>query len=219
MKVDHMCQGASCGDGVQGHMMAVEFQAPTMQRWAAAIAAVNKTRDVLFQNCGVGCPPLAPPRVLSQVTIVRTPESMLGKAGVRVCSELCRPSRLRPFCFGVFSRFRASCFSETNPNPVFCVGPGSPASGDGVGAQPWGDFCPETSNMWRSGGDTHAMFDVIVGEVANLAGRGHLAGPGGWNFPDSLEVRGAAAVPPPHPCVCACACACACVRACARACV
>ena len=92
VKVDHMCQGASCGDGVQGHMMAVEFQAPTMQRWAAAIAAVNKTRDVLFQNCGVGCPPLAPPRVLSQVTIVRTPESMLGKAGVRVCSESLAPA-------------------------------------------------------------------------------------------------------------------------------
>ena len=26
VKVDHMCQGANCGTGAQGHMMAVEFQ-------------------------------------------------------------------------------------------------------------------------------------------------------------------------------------------------
>ena len=57
VKVDHMCQGACCGSGQQGHMMAVEFQRPTIERWAAAIAAVNKTGAVLFQNCGVGCSP------------------------------------------------------------------------------------------------------------------------------------------------------------------
>ena len=42
--------------------------------------------------------------------------------------------------------------------------------------------------MWRSGGDINPIFGAIIGEVANLAGRGHLAGPGGWNYPDSLEV-------------------------------
>ena len=57
VKVDHMCQGASCGGGEQGHQMAVDTQGPTMQRWAAAIAAMNKTDSVLFQNCGVGCSP------------------------------------------------------------------------------------------------------------------------------------------------------------------
>ena len=45
--------------------------------------------------------------------------------------------------------------------------------------------------MWRSGGDINAIFGAIIGEVANLAGRGHLAGPGGWNYPDSLEVGNA----------------------------
>ena len=122
VKVDHMCQGANCGSGVQGHMMAVEFQRPTMERWAAAIAAIGKTNTTLFQNCGVGC---------------------------------------------------------------------APSSGDGVGAQPWGEWCRATANMWRSGGDINPIFGVIIGEVANLAGRGHLAGPGGWNYPDSLEVGNA----------------------------
>jgi hypothetical protein len=92
---------------------------PTIERWASAIAKLNKTDSVLFQNCGVGC---------------------------------------------------------------------SPASGDGVGAQPWGDWCPQTANLWRTGGDAAAMFGPIVGDIANLAGRGHMAGPGGWNYPDSLEV-------------------------------
>ena len=49
VKVDHMCQGSSCGTGAQGHMIAVEFQQPTIERWVRAIAAVNKTESVLFQ--------------------------------------------------------------------------------------------------------------------------------------------------------------------------
>jgi hypothetical protein len=57
LKVDHMCQGANCGDGTQGHEMAVEFQQPTIERWVAAIAAQNATTRVLFQNCGIGCSP------------------------------------------------------------------------------------------------------------------------------------------------------------------
>lgn len=61
VKVDHMCQGANCGSGVQGHMMAVEFQRPTMERWSAAIAAIGKTNTTLFQNCGeTSCSPQAP---------------------------------------------------------------------------------------------------------------------------------------------------------------
>ena len=60
VKVDHMCQGANCGSGVQGHMMAVEFQRPTMERWAAAIAAIGKTNTTLFQNWGEPTP-RAPP--------------------------------------------------------------------------------------------------------------------------------------------------------------
>ena len=117
LKVDHMCQGASCGTGQQGHRMAVEFQRPTLERWAAAITAVNAS--VLLQNCGIGC---------------------------------------------------------------------SPSFGDGVGAAPWGDWCPMTANMWRTGGDIDAMFSAVVQRVDTLAGRGHMAGPGGWNYPDSLEI-------------------------------
>eukprot|EP01043_Picozoa_sp_COSAG02_P014604 COSAG02_NODE_605_length_19635_cov_7.106982_6_plen_181_part_00 len=49
IKVDHMCQGASCGTGTQGHMIAVEFQRATLERWVSAIAALNKTDSVLFQ--------------------------------------------------------------------------------------------------------------------------------------------------------------------------
>ena len=52
-----VCQGANCGTGVQGHMMAVEYQQATIERWVAAIAAVGKTNSTLFQNCGVGCSP------------------------------------------------------------------------------------------------------------------------------------------------------------------
>ena len=110
LQVDHMCQGENCGTGAQGHMMAVEYQRPTIERWIAAIAAVNATNTALFQNCGIGC---------------------------------------------------------------------APASGDGVGAQPWGDWCPETANMWRVGGDAAAMWGPLVGDIAILAGRGHMAGPGG----------------------------------------
>lgn len=110
VKVDHMCQGPSCGGGPEGHMMAPQFQQPTIERWVAAIAAVNKTQEVLFQNCGIGC---------------------------------------------------------------------APATGSAQ-PQPWGDWCPKTANMWRSGGDINPLFSTIVGEVANLAGRGHLSGPGGW---------------------------------------
>lgn len=119
VKVDHMCQGDNCGNGTQGHMMAVPYQRPCIERWAAAIAAINLTNRVLFQNCGVGC---------------------------------------------------------------------APSSGDGIGAQPWGDWCPQTANMWRTGGDAAAMWGPLVGLFENLGGRGHLAGPGGWNYPDSLEI-------------------------------
>lgn len=37
--------------------------------------------------------------------------------------------------------------------------------------------------MWRTGGDINPMWGPIIGEVENLAGRGQLAGPGGWNYP------------------------------------
>ena len=43
----------------------------------------------------------------------------------------------------------------------------------------------------RATGDINAMWGTIVSSIANLAGRGHMAGPGGWNYPDSLEVGNA----------------------------
>lgn len=119
LKVDHMCQGANCGTGQQGHEMAIDTQELTIKRWAAAIAAVNATDRVLFQNCGIGC---------------------------------------------------------------------SPSSGDGIGAQPWGEWCSETANMWRTAGDIAAEWPAIVSRLATVASRGHLAGPGGWNYPGSLEI-------------------------------
>ena len=40
------------------------YQQPYIERWAAAIAAVNQTDQVLFQNCGVG---VRRPRVMASV--------------------------------------------------------------------------------------------------------------------------------------------------------
>ena len=54
VKIDHMCQGVNCGSGVQGHMMAVPFQRPTIERWVKAIAAVNKTRSVRSSSSSLG---------------------------------------------------------------------------------------------------------------------------------------------------------------------
>ena len=40
---------------IEHHRACPSRQGPTMERWAAAIAAVNKTSSVLFQNCGQTC--------------------------------------------------------------------------------------------------------------------------------------------------------------------
>jgi hypothetical protein len=39
------------------HQIVPYYQQQTVERWAAAIAKVNKTRDVLFHNCDIGCSP------------------------------------------------------------------------------------------------------------------------------------------------------------------
>ena len=126
IKVGHMCDVPECIiPGQQpGHQMAVPTQQATIERWAAAIAAVGRTNATLFQNCGVGCMPSAGP---------------LGD---------------------------------------------SPA--------PWGEWCASTANMWRSSGDIAPLFGPILEvNLASLAGRGSLSRPGGWNYPDSLEVGNA----------------------------
>ena len=63
IKVDHMCDVPECIiPGQQpGHQMAVPTQQATIERWAAAIAAIGRTNDTLFQNCGIGCMPSAGP--------------------------------------------------------------------------------------------------------------------------------------------------------------
>ena len=54
---------------------------------------------------------------------------------------------------------------------------------------PWGDWCPQTANMWRSSGDINAMWGPLLStNLASVIGRGSMAGPGGWNYPDSLEI-------------------------------
>ena len=62
----------------------------------------------------------------------------------------------------------------------------SPAPMHGLSLYDSSPRCPVSK-----GGDANAMWGPIVAEVAVLAGRGHLAGPGGWNYPDSLEVGNA----------------------------
>ena len=57
---------------------------------------------------------------------------------------------------------------------------------------PWGAWCPQTANMWRSSGDIAPIFGVILDvNLASLAGRGSMSGPGAWAYPDSLEVGNA----------------------------
>ena len=55
--------------------------------------------------------------------------------------------------------------------------------------RPWAPFCAQTANGWRSSGDINPIFGNVIGQnLGSLIGRGSLAGPGGWNYPDSLEV-------------------------------
>ena len=61
VKVDHMC-GDSCetAPGAINHpsdQVVPAFQQATIERWTAAIAKINKTNSVLFNNCGIGCSP------------------------------------------------------------------------------------------------------------------------------------------------------------------
>jgi alpha-galactosidase len=69
----------------------------------------------------------------------------------------------------------------------------SPAMGPNSSTPtPWGDFCAATANMWRTSGDIAAMWGPLLStNAASLIGRGSYAGPGGWNYPDSLEIGNA----------------------------
>lgn len=122
IKIDHMCGVPACNvPGAHTSNIAVPFQAPTMARWTAAIAAENATGRALVQNCGVGCSPAMGP-------------------------------------------------NSSTPSP-------------------WGEFCAATANLWRTSGDINAMWGPLLStNAASLIGRGSLAGPGGWNYPDSLEI-------------------------------
>lgn len=54
---------------------------------------------------------------------------------------------------------------------------------------PWGDWCPQTSNLWRTSGDINAIWGPLLStNLASAVGRGSMSGPGGWNYLDSLEV-------------------------------
>lgn len=122
VKVDHMC-GDSCekAPGAINHpsdQIVPAFQRTTIERWAAAIARINKTREVLFNNCGIGCSPAE----------------------------------------GVASR---------DPRP-------------------WGEWCRALSNTWRTSGDINVQ--SWHNNLESLIGRGSMSMPGGWNYPDSLEV-------------------------------
>lgn len=126
VKVDHMCSvntsyGCREAAGSINHpsdQIVPAFQQQTIERWTAAIAKINKTQNVLFNNCGIGCSP----------------------------SE------------GLYGR---------DPRP-------------------WGEWCRQTANTWRTSGD------INVGSwhanLESLIGRGSYSQPGGWNYPDSLEV-------------------------------
>ena len=128
LNIDHMCNVPACEDapgrfnqsGINKyfHQIVPHYQQSTLQRWAAAIAQVNRTRDVLFHNCDIGCAP-------------------------------------------------AEGLSSSTPRP-------------------WGEWCRKTANMWRTSGDINVRSWKV--NLASLVGRGGYSSPGGWNYPDSLEV-------------------------------
>ena len=63
----------------------------------------------------------------------------------------------------------------------------SPSEGlDSRDPRPWGEWCRQTANMWRSSGDINVI--SWHNNLASLIGRGSYSMPGGWNYPDSLEV-------------------------------
>lgn len=107
------------GINVFHHQIVPYYQQQTVERWANAIAKINKTRDVLFHNCDIGCAP-------------------------------------------------AEGVASAQPRP-------------------WGEWCRETANLWRTSGDINVL-EWRQQNLASLVGRGSYAGPGGWNYPDSLEV-------------------------------
>ena len=51
----------------------------------------------------------------------------------------------------------------------------------------WG-FCNATAHFWRVGRDIEATWARVMAGLDLLANMTALAGPGGWNYPDSLEV-------------------------------
>ena len=51
----------------------------------------------------------------------------------------------------------------------------------------WGKM----GKKWVRNEITGLQKTLLMHASAHLAGRGHLAGPGGWNYPDSLEVGNA----------------------------
>ena len=61
LQVDHMCANVcEKAPGEINHpsdQIVPAFQQSTIERWTAAIAAINKTDQVLFNNCGIGCSP------------------------------------------------------------------------------------------------------------------------------------------------------------------
>jgi hypothetical protein len=66
VKVDHMCSVDHNSSGCRTAPGAINkpsdqivpaYQQQTVERWAAAIAKLNKTDQVLFNNCGIGCSP------------------------------------------------------------------------------------------------------------------------------------------------------------------
>ena len=54
--------------------------------------------------------------------------------------------------------------------------------------RPWAPFCNATAHLWRVGKDIAATWARITRALDLLANMTALAAPGGWNYPDSLEV-------------------------------
>jgi hypothetical protein len=57
------------------------------------------------------------------------------------------------------------------------------------GAKPFDQFCPNSSNMWRSSTDILQIWGGrgITGQLESMVGMGSISRPGAWAFPDCME--------------------------------
>lgn len=103
-----------------------------MERWAAAIEKINKTNDVLFNNCGIGCSPSE--GLDSRDPSMATHSSIVAIARIYTCTfhgQCC--SSIPPLlAMNLSSRTQYDIDLSTSMDACCFAGP-------------WGEWCRETA--------------------------------------------------------------------------